>query len=206
MPFHVKPGKRPVVFLDRDGTLNVEAGYLRNISDLVLLPGAAQALTLLNRANVAAVLVTNQSGPARGLYPEWHVQKLNDRLCALLDEGGAVLDAVYYCPHHPQGVVPEYAINCSCRKPKIGLIERAFVEHPDLDRQAAYMIGDQSTDVELARNASLKSVLVKTGYGADVLAGKFQWMVEPDFVAETLADAVSWVLAELERQGSPDVR
>lgn len=192
-----KSGKRPVVFLDRDGTLNVELGYIADLNDLVLIPGAAEAVSRLNRLGIAAVLVTNQSGPARGYYPESHVQDLNQRLARLLAQEGASLDAIYYCPHHAQGSVPEYAIACNCRKPAVGLVERAFAELAGLDRNRAYMVGDQSTDIELARNAGLKSVMVNTGFGADVMAGRFQWKVKPDYLAETVLDAVAWILADL---------
>src|SRR5205085_2128754 len=146
---------RPVVFLDRDGTLNHEAGYLYEIEQLQLLPGAAQAVQRLNREGIATVLVTNQSGPARGMFPESHVVNLNSRLSELLRALGAELDAMYYYPHHVEGIVPEYAIKCGCRKPEVGLLERAFTDLGNLDRKRAYMVGDQSTDIELAKNAGI---------------------------------------------------
>ena len=195
------PGmRRPVVFFDRDGTLNEELGYIFNVDDLALLPDACACVAKLNRARVACVLVTNQSGPARGFYSEQHVIKLNERLLRLLAEEGARLDAVYYCPHHAEGVVEQYAINCQCRKPAPGMITRAFDEHADLDATRAYMVGDQSTDIDLARNANLKAVLVQTGFGRAVKEGKFQWPVEPDYVADSLTDAVDWILKDLDRR------
>ncbi|HEY9871227.1 MAG TPA: HAD family hydrolase [Candidatus Obscuribacterales bacterium] len=189
--------RRPVVFVDRDGTLNEELGYIFNVDDLVLLPGAAEAVIRLNGAGVACIVVTNQSGPARGFYSEAHVQKLNERLARLLAEQGAVLDGVYYCPHHADGVVEEYAIACDCRKPATGMLARAFSEHPDLDAARGYVVGDQSTDIDLARNAGLKSVLVKTGFGEAVKSGKYQWPVQPDHVADTIGHAVDWILNDL---------
>lgn len=191
---------RPVVFLDRDGTLNVEAGYLHDLNQLQLLPGAAEAVCRLNTKGIAAIVVTNQSGPARGLFPESHVQNLNARLTTLLKEQQALLDCVYYCPHHAQGVVKEYAIACLCRKPQTGLIERAFEQFPELDRSRAYMVGDQSTDIDLAKNAGIKSVLVKTGFGVDVMEGRFQWVVQPDYVASSVVEAVDWVISDLQLQ------
>jgi D-glycero-D-manno-heptose 1,7-bisphosphate phosphatase len=188
---------RPVVFLDRDGTLNVEVSYIREIEQLVLLPDAAEAVRRLNQTGVATVVVTNQSGVARGYFSEVHVQSVNHRLSHLLEAQGATLDAIYYCPHHRDGVIAEYAISCSCRKPAVGLLERAFREVPGLDRKKAYMIGDQSTDIELARNAGITAVMVRTGFGAAVLAGQFQWKVEPDFVAGSVLEAVHWVLSDL---------
>jgi D-glycero-D-manno-heptose 1,7-bisphosphate phosphatase len=191
---------RPVVFLDRDGTLNVEAGYIHELERLVLIEGAAAAVKSLNDAGVAAVLVTNQTGAARGYYPEQHILDLNARLVKLLEAEGAHLDAVYYCPHFEGGSVAEYSYACQCRKPEIGMVEQAFAEHSDFDRERSYVIGDKSTDVELARNCGAKGVLVKTGYGEAVIKGEYQWKVEPDFQAETIVDAVDWILVQLNLQ------
>jgi D-glycero-D-manno-heptose 1,7-bisphosphate phosphatase len=189
--------KRPVVFLDRDGTLNEEVGYIRDLSKLVLIDGAAQAVARLNKAGVASVLVTNQTGAARGYYPEQHIRDLNERLASLLLSGGAQLDAIYYCPHYKDGTVAELSLDCACRKPSPGLVEQAFSEHPDFDRQSAYVVGDKATDVELARNCGVKGVLVVTGYGQQVLDGSYQWAVEPDFTADNIVAAVDWILADL---------
>src|SRR5579885_2188111 len=168
---------QPVVFLDRDGTLNVEAGYIRILENLVLIGGAGEAIRRLNDAGVAAVLVTNQSGAARGYYGEDHILALNKRLVNLLDREGAHLDDVYYCPHLPDGVVEQYTCVCQCRKPAPGLVERAYSEHPQFDRNQSFVIGDKATDVELATNCGAKSVLVETGYGKQVLSGEYQWKV-----------------------------
>lgn len=192
---------RPVVFLDRDGTLNVEVSYIRDVNQLILLPDAAEAVVQLNKTGVAAIVVTNQSGVARGYFDERHVQSVNHRLVELLESQGASVDGVYYCPHHKDGVVAEYAITCACRKPAVGLLERAFAELPGLNRRKAYMIGDQSTDIELARNAGITAVMVRTGFGAAVLAGHFQWKVEPDFVAGSVLEAVQWILTDLSARG-----
>ncbi len=187
----------PVVFFDRDGTLNFEVGAIRDLAEMRLIPGASEAMARLNRANVICVVVTNQSGPARGYFPESHVVALNNHLIALLAAEGAVVDAIYYCPHLELGVVPEYSIICPCRKPKPGLIERAKSEIEKIDLSRGYVIGDQSTDIELAKNANLKSVLVRTGHGHAVLSGTFQWAVEPTHVADNVVSAVDWVLADL---------
>jgi D-glycero-D-manno-heptose 1,7-bisphosphate phosphatase len=178
--------KRPVVFLDRDGTLNKEVGYIRKLEDLELIPGAADAMRKLNAAGVAAILITNQSGAARGYYPEDHIKDLNDRLVKLLGENEARLDAVYYCPHLPDGAVAEYTRNCQCRKPETGLCELAYVQVDGLDRERAYVVGDKSTDVDLAKNLQAKGLLVKTGYGQQVLDGKYQWLVSPDAVVDDI--------------------
>lgn len=188
---------KPVVFLDRDGVLNEEVGYIRHLDDLRLMPDAAEAVVRLNRLGIACIVVTNQSGPARGYYGEEHVRSLNARLADLLSSRGARLDAIYYCPHHAAGIVPEYAFACACRKPAPGMIEQAFREIAGIDRGRAYMIGDQATDIDLARNAGIRAVLVRTGYGAQVESGQFQWQVDPDFLADSLGAAVDWIVADL---------
>lgn len=193
----IKPQSRPVVFLDRDGTLNVEDGYIRQLERLVLIPGAAEAVCRLNKADVAAILVTNQSGAARGYYPESHILDLNNRLVELLKKEGAYLDALYYCPHLPDGTVDEYTSACQCRKPEIGLVERAAADDPSLDRKRAYVVGDKSTDVELAHNIGGKGVLVRTGYGDQVLEGTYQWPVKPDYIAAEITEAIDWILTDL---------
>ncbi len=191
------PQGRPVVYLDRDGTLNVEDGYIRQLERLVLIPGAAQAVRRLNEAGVAAVLITNQSGAARGYYPESHILDLNNRLVGLLEKDGAHLDAVYYCPHLPDGTVAEFTSNCKCRKPEIGLVERACMDDQSLDKNRSYVVGDKSTDVELAHNIGGKGVLVRTGYGEQVLDGTYQWPVKPDYIASEITEAIDWILADL---------
>ncbi len=192
-----KAKTRPVVFLDRDGTLNEEVGYIRVISDLRLIAGAAEAVKKLNDANIAAILVTNQTGAARGYYLEKHIQDLNSRLVALLAKDGARLDGIYYCPHLPAAPVSQYAVACRCRKPEVGMIEQAYSDHPDLDRRQSFVVGDKATDVELARNCGAKSVLVVTGYGEAVVSGSYQWKVLPDFQAKSIVDAVDWILEQV---------
>lgn len=188
---------RPVVFLDRDGTLNEEVGYIREVSNLNLIAGAAAAVTKLNKAGIAAVLTTNQSGVARGYYPEDHIHKLHDRLASLLQAEGAKLDAVYYCPHLPEGEVEPFNCVCNCRKPEPGMVELALKEHPGYDRTRAYVVGDKSTDVELAHKFGGKGVLVTTGYGQDVLDGKYQWPVKPDYIAADITEAIDWIIQDL---------
>jgi D-glycero-D-manno-heptose 1,7-bisphosphate phosphatase len=188
---------RPVVFMDRDGTLNEEIGYIREVEKLALIKGAAEAVRRLNQAHVATVLVTNQTGAARGYYGEDHILRLNQRLLDLLARGGAHLDAVYYCPHLQEGTVAPYNQTCSCRKPEAGMVKSAYKEHSDFDSKRSYVIGDKATDVELARNCGAKGVLVQTGYGTDVLAGTYQWKIEPDFTAPDIGAAVDWILADL---------
>jgi D-glycero-D-manno-heptose 1,7-bisphosphate phosphatase len=191
--------KRPVVFLDRDGTLNVEVGYIKNVEDLHLIDGAAQAIKRLNEANVAAVLVTNQTGAARGFYAESHIHDLHSRLKTLLAQEGAKLDAVYYCPHLEGAPVAPFGIACQCRKPEIGMVDQAYAEHYDLDRERSFVVGDKATDIELAKNCGALGVLVTTGYGDAVTKGEYQWQVKPDFQASSIVEAVDWILYEIRK-------
>lgn len=191
---------RAAVFLDRDGVLNVEAGYIRQIADLHLIPGVAQAVRRLNDRQVFCCLVSNQSGPARGYYPDGHVQALHQRLCQLLqDQAGAKLDALYYCPDlsPPEGGVdPEFTHWTTWRKPNTGMLVAAAWDH-HLDLQHSFMVGDKATDVDLAHNAGCTGVLVQTGYGDRVLSGNYQHQARPDYVAPDLAIAVEWILQQL---------
>jgi len=180
------------VFLDRDGTLNIEVGYIRAVEDLNLIPGAAQAIKQLNNLGVLAILTTNQSGPARGFYGEDHVQALHQRLEKLLwDEAQAKLDAIYYCPYHERATVEAYQQDHPDRKPGIGMIQKACERFPNIDLKQSYVFGDKASDVEMAVNAGCKGVLLKTGYGQRVLDGKYQVLQhQPDFVFDTIGDAV----------------
>lgn len=187
------------VFLDRDGTLNEEVGYIDDLSKMQLISGAAQAVCRLNDANILAVLTTNQSGPARGYYQEDHVLALNNRLVQLLkEETGAWLDAVYYCPHHPEGVVPQYTQVCRCRKPAPGMIEQAVKDFPGIDLARSYVLGDKATDIEFAVNAGCKGILLRTGYGESVLRGQYQELnVKPYLVCRDIVEAVDRILGEV---------
>jgi len=152
------------VFLDRDGTLNEEAGYLNHVDRLKLIDGAAEAVRLLNRHGLKTVVVSNQAGVARGYFPEELLPRLHDRLRALLKEQGAELDAIYYCPHHPDVGEPPYRQDCDCRKPGLGMIRRAEKEL-SVDARRSYMVGDKISDVEFGKKAGCKSILLLTGYG-----------------------------------------
>lgn len=183
-------------FLDRDGTLNREIGYIREVEKLELIPGAAQAVKKLNEAGVLAILTTNQSGVARGFYDEAHIQALHDRLQQLLwNEAEAKLDAVFYCPHHPRGAVEEYRQACSCRKPETGMIQAAQERFKEITLSASFVLGDKATDVDLAVNAGCQSILLQTGYGQRVLEGKYQELKnQPDFICKDVLQAVNQVI------------
>jgi len=189
------PQKVPTVFLDRDGTINEEAGYLNHPSRLKLVRGAASAIQRLNANGILAVAVTNQSGVARGYYTEEVLAATHDRMRTLLARLGAHLDAVYYCPHHPDD-------KCACRKPKPGMIRRACRALPvDLDR--SYMVGDRIKDCQFGHGNGLRTVLVLTGYGrGEHEYQRHLWELEPDHIARNLPEAVEWILEDLRLRGA----
>ena len=156
---------RRAVFLDRDGTINVEKEYLYRIVDFEFLSGAADAVRLLNEAGFLVVVVTNQSGVARGYYTEEDVENLHRHIDRELEKTGARVDAWLYCPHHPDGR-GSYGLPCNCRKPLPGMLKEAAQRY-DIDLEASIMIGDKLADVSAGQAAGCRTVLVRTGYGAD---------------------------------------
>jgi D-glycero-D-manno-heptose 1,7-bisphosphate phosphatase len=191
---------RPAVFLDRDGVLNQEAGYIRNIDDLLLIDGVATAVRSLNQHQIFCCMVSNQAGAARGYYELSHIEALHQRLKDLLQaEAGAHLDALYYCPSLSAaegGVNPNFTYYSTWRKPNTGMLVAASWQH-DLDLKQSFMVGDKATDIDLARNAGCKGILVKSGFGQEVLAGTYQHQVQPDYTAQDLPEAVAWILRSL---------
>ncbi len=187
------------VFLDRDGTLNKEKGYMRHVDDVELIDGVAQALRKLNDAGILAIMASNQTGAARGFYPEEHIVALNQRVADLLmAEAGARLDAVYYCPHLGKSEIPQYAIACKCRKPETGMIEEACRRFPQIDLPNSYMLGDKASDVAFGYAAGCQPILLKTGYGERVLAGKYQVLEKPPaFVCDDMPAAVELILSRV---------
>jgi len=196
---------RIAVFLDRDGTLNVEKGYIRDVAQIELIPGAAGAVRRLNDAGMLCILTSNQTGAARGYYSLDHIHALNRRVCDLLSaETGARLDAVYFCPHYEDGTVPELALACDCRKPAPGLIHQAVRDFPDIDLHRSFVVGDKASDIAFARNAGCRGILVKTGYGRDVLAGAYQSLaVQPDAVCADIAEAADYIVEASRRFHCP---
>ena len=187
--------RRPAVFIDRDGTLTEEMGYVNHPRRVRLLPRSAEAIRRLNHAGIPAVVVTNQAGVARGYFSEDVLHAVNGAVIALLKEAGAHLDGVYVCPHHPSVGEPPFRLDCDCRKPKPGLLHRAAADL-SLDLAGSTMIGDKPSDLGAGRAVGARSILVLTGYGL----GEWEYRragfsVEPDHVAEDLLDAVEWVLA-----------
>jgi D-glycero-D-manno-heptose 1,7-bisphosphate phosphatase len=183
---------RPAVFLDRDGTIAEEVGYLNHISRFRMLSGVAEAICKLNEAQVPVVVVTNQSGVGRGYFPESVVREVHERMISELAADRARVDGVYYCPH-------VNADECACRKPKTGMLERAAAELR-LDLKKSFVVGDRGGDVELAHRAGSRSILVRTGFGEGELAWHAaKWQHQPDFVAKDLAEAADWILRGLQR-------
>jgi D-glycero-D-manno-heptose 1,7-bisphosphate phosphatase len=185
------------VFLDRDGTLIEEVGYLDRPERVVLYPWATDAIRALNQAGVRVIMVTNQSGVARGFFTEGVVRLVHRRIAHLLADGHAHFDAYYYCPHHPDGRVAEYARACECRKPGRGMVDRA-VEEFGIDPARSFAVGDRWLDVGLARTIGGQGILVRTGYGADEEQRPPDG-VAADAVVNNLVEAASWILASLLR-------
>lgn len=188
MPDAAKPPRR-AVFLDRDGTILDEVGYLNHISRYHLYPFAAAAIRRLNDAGLPVVVVTNQSGVARNFFPESLVHETHRRLAGDLSAAGARVDAFYFCPHIA-------ADDCGCRKPRAGMLERAAREH-GLALAGSVVVGDRYADMQLAHNAGCRSILVLTGYGrGDYEYHRAEWPRQPDRVVENLQQAVDVILKE----------
>jgi D-glycero-D-manno-heptose 1,7-bisphosphate phosphatase len=182
------------LFIDRDGTISEEIGYVNHPSRYRIFPYSAEAIKLLNDAGWLAILVTNQAGVARGYFTEDVIGMVHEILVKGLAEGGAKLDAIYYCPHHPSVGEPPYRTECNCRKPKPGLIHRAAQEF-NIDLSSSWMVGDRYSDCELARNAGTHAAFVMSGYGrGEWEYQREKWNREPDLLAEDLLDAVKKIL------------
>jgi len=180
------------IFLDRDGTINREVEYLSSPDELELLPGSAEAIRLANNLGFKVIIVTNQSGVARGFFTEETVNAVHDRLLSILESENARIDAIYYCPHHPELGIGKYKTDCSCRKPKTGMADQAIARF-NLDPRESYVIGDRVADIELAHNIGAHAILVKTGYGNDELALCRSRNIQMEFVAEDILDAMHYV-------------
>jgi D-glycero-D-manno-heptose 1,7-bisphosphate phosphatase len=181
------------VFIDRDGTISEEVGYINHLSRFRLFPYSAAAIKQLHENNYLAIVVTNQAGVARGYFSEDMVQNIHKRMRDDLEASGAALDAIYYCAHHPSLGEPPYRLDCDCRKPKAGLLLRAARDF-DIDLANSWMVGDRYSDVKLASNAGVKSALVLSGYGrGEWEHQRDNWTIRPDLVAEDLLEAVSLI-------------
>jgi D,D-heptose 1,7-bisphosphate phosphatase len=186
--------KNTAIFLDRDGTVNEEVGYLDREDKLMIFEAAYDAVRLINAGGFKAVVVTNQAGVAKGLFTEDFVRKINAQIQAAMIEKGAMIDRFYFCPHHPEGLDP-YRVICGCRKPEPGLLIQAAADL-DLDLSRSYMIGDRLRDVETAHRAGAKGVLVRTGYGWDESQDEASDLNRPDYIAPDILEAVRWILKD----------
>jgi D-glycero-D-manno-heptose 1,7-bisphosphate phosphatase len=186
-------GGRPAVFIDRDGTLIEETGYLSTLERLVFFPYSIDAVRQLNRGGFAVVVITNQAGIARGIVDESFVGEAHRHIDSRLRAGGAAVAGYYYCPHHPEGIVEAFRVRCDCRKPQPGMLLRAAAEL-QIDLARSFTVGDRWQDVRAGAAAGTRTVLVRTGYGRDAerqpgdgaAAGR---------IADNLAAAVAWILS-----------
>ncbi|MEN8199775.1 MAG: D-glycero-beta-D-manno-heptose 1,7-bisphosphate 7-phosphatase [Thermodesulfobacteriota bacterium] len=190
---------RPAVFLDRDGTINEQMGYINHTCRFQLLPGAAAAIKILNDAHIPVVVVSNQSGLARGYFPEELLDAVHAKMDRQLAEEGAHVDGIYYCPHHPEAKEEQFRAACTCRKPKPGLVLQA-AEDLQLDPARSFVVGDRWSDIKTAANCGARSVLVRTGYGrGDEKYIGPQQKIQPDHIADDLQKAVIWIMKSLKR-------
>ena len=189
--------KQRAIFLDRDGTMNVSEGFISKAEDLELIPGTIEAVKAINKSGALAIVITNQPVIARGECSFEELHNIHNKLKTLLGEKGAFVDDIFYCPHHTdkgfEGEVPELKFDCECRKPKTGMVMNA-VEKYNIDLSQSYMVGDSTMDLETARNAGVKSVLVNTGFAGN--DGKYSRKC--DIEAKDLLDAVEKIKADLE--------
>ena len=184
---------RSAIFIDRDGTINKDIGYVSRPDELIIYPFAAEAVRLVNESGMKAIVITNQSGVARSLYTEQTLTAIHDRLTRELKLAGAHVDAIYYCPHHPEIGDETYRKMCECRKPRPGLLHRAARDH-EIDLAGSYVIGDKASDINLAAEVGASGVLVLTGYGRETLKGRDRWPCSPVIVADDLLEAVRLIL------------
>lgn len=187
--------KQKAIFLDRDGTINEYVGFLRKEEDFRLIPGVSEAIKKINNSGYLAIVVTNQPVIARGEVTEEELEEIHKKMETLLGLDGAYIDDIYYCPHHPdkgfEGEIPELKIECDCRKPKTGMLEKAAREH-NIDLSSSIMIGDSTLDIKMAENVGMQSILLKTGQkGED---GKYD--VSPTLIAEDLNDAINKIICK----------
>ncbi|KXB55371.1 HAD-IIIA family hydrolase [Lachnoanaerobaculum saburreum] len=188
--------RQRAIFLDRDGTMNVSKGFISNADDLELIPGTIEAIKAINKSGALAIVITNQPVIARGECSFEELHNIHNKLKTLLGEKGAFVDDIFYCPHHPdkgfEGEIPELKFDCECRKPKTGMIDEAVKKY-NIDLSKSYMVGDSTMDLELARNAGVKSVLVDTGFAGN--DGKYDRSC--DIEAKDLLDAVEKIIKDM---------
>ena len=185
--------KKRAVFLDRDGTINVDVGYPKDFGQIAFFPGTIEAIRKINAAGFLVVVVSNQSGVGRGFFSEEELRVLHESLKGALAAGGARLDAIYYCPHFEQSAEARYRLACSCRKPAPGLADRAAREL-GVDPAVSYMIGDKVEDIQFGLSIGAAAVLVRTGYGEGSAVRLRELGIRPAHIASGILEAVDWIL------------
>ena len=178
------------VLVDRDGTLNHDCGYVTSSEQLVLFPGVPEAISRLNRLGALVIMITNQSAIGRGLMTVETLREIHEAFADLLRPSGARIDGIFFCPHHPQD-------RCDCRKPNVGLIQRA-AEKFSLNLTRCFLVGDKKSDLEAAQNIGVAGVLVMTSsYSEEALQAKNLGQLSIAHVAESFVDSVSWIEHEM---------
>ena len=178
------------VFLDRDGVITKEPPYYAHkINQLELIPKSAEAIKLLNESGFKVIVVSNQAGVARGYYQEEDIQIYNNEMKRQLEEKGAYIDAIYYCPHYPEATIEKYKIDCECRKPKPGMLKLAEKDL-NLDLKCSFLVGDKMSDIEAGYRAGCKTILVLTGQGNDELKKISEMDIKPNYISKDLFAAI----------------
>ncbi len=186
-----------VVFIDRDGVINKNlfGDYIKEWKEFEFLPGTLDSLRLLKVNKIKVIIISNQSGVAKGLMTGEQLTRLNNKFLKEVREYGGEIEAVYYCVHNPEE-------NCTCRKPKPGLLLKASKEL-NIDLKKAYMVGDYISDIEAGVAAGLKTILVKTGRGKETILKKDEWTVEPDYIVSDLSEAIEIIIkSKIKNQNS----
>jgi D-glycero-D-manno-heptose 1,7-bisphosphate phosphatase len=183
------PILKKAVFFDRDGTIIKEQGYVSNVDDVIIIDGVLEGMRLLKENGFLLIMVSNQSGVARGYFSIETVYKVNARINELLKANGTMFDGMYFCPHYPNGIVPEYSFDCECRKPRIKMALDAASDF-NISLNKSYKIGDKSSDVEFGRGFGAAGVVhIATGYSKTELRN-----AKPDFYAKNLVEAANWII------------
>jgi len=190
---------KPAVFLDRDGTINVDVGYLCHPDQFTFLPRALEALQLLRNNDLPLIIITNQAGVARGLIPPERLPVIQKAFLRMLRTNGIPIAGYYSCPHHPEGVLPEYRCECGCRKPAPGLLLQAAREL-DIDVPRSYVVGDKASDVQLAHNAGSTGILILTGEGRTYQQAYPPEYTPPHAICPNLYEAAEWIIAREEEK------
>jgi D-glycero-D-manno-heptose 1,7-bisphosphate phosphatase len=184
---------KKAVFLDRDGTINEEMGYINHASRFRVFEFVPEAIKILNQCNFLVFIVTNQSGVARGYFSEDLLKTLHKKLILKIEKEHAKIEKIYFCPHHPKEGLQKYRIDCNCRKPKPGMIEMAKKEY-NIDLKNSYIIGDRYKDVQFGKSLGLKTIMVLTGYGlGEYTYQKSNWTEQPDRICNNLLEAANYI-------------